>query len=437
MQQSIEVLLLPLMDLNTAINQELQDNPLLEMDESVRLAETEANIRDHIERRSEYTPLPASEYNPDEDENEERPIRREDSLEEKLLQHLRVEFSDPLDVKIGEMIIGNLNDDGYLKITCEEIAQNCQLHATERVEKVLKRIQKFDPIGIASRDISECLLIQAHEKISENETLIYRIISECLTELGQKRYAEIAKKLSSSLEEVKRTARLIATQLDPRPARNHRPVSSNIYIKPDIYITQDEQETYHIHLNNDGIPALRVNQLYKNLLKQKNLSPEEKEFIREKLKNAVNFIKSIEQRGATVKSIAQYILQKQAAFFSEGPGLLTPMTMREVAQVLDRNESTVSRAIHNKYMDTPQGLFSMKFFFSQSVGAKNTPEAGLSNRSVKEEIKELIENEDKSHPISDQDIQKHLAGNGMNVARRTIAKYRQAINILPSHLRKQ
>ncbi len=437
MQQSIQVLLLPLMDLSQAIEQELQNNPLLEVNEEV--AESgDSNETDHAELPDE-SPLPPSNFDSDDDPVEEKPIKRDETLEEQLLRQLHVEFSDPDDILIGEFIIGNIDDDGYLTLSCDEIAQILELDDRTTVESVLKIIQGFEPVGIASRDLKECLLIQLRHKNFLPESLLVRIVAEYLAELGRKKFSVIAKNTGASLSEVKEAAKIITT-LDPRPARNFRPLSPQLFVKPDITIGQDTDGNYFVQLNHDGLPRLRINPQYRRILKKEKLTNEEKEFIREKIKNAQIFIKSIEQRGQTIKGIAQYILDRQKAFFENGPISLTPMSLKDVAQHLERNESTISRAIHEKYLDTPYGLFPMRFFFSQ--GVRNNPldgsaETSVSSRSIKEEIKKLIDRENKSSPLSDQEIQEYFSKKGMIIARRTISKYRQALRILPSHLRKE
>ena len=453
MQQSIEMLMLPIMDLHMAINQELQNNPLLEVaEEQPGLEEQpqqetapdpeEARVR--LEDLLNIPDIPyAGHDGNEEDLANEKPFKCGETLEENLLHQLKFEFSDPLSVKIGEMIIGNIDEDGYLTITCEEIAEMLSIRDLSRIEAVLAAVQHFDPLGVASRDIKECLVLQARHKTNGSSDLVCRIIKEHLTEIGQKRYADIAKKLQVTLDDVKAAARMIA-QLEPRPARNHRPVSPNIYIKPDVTISCDEENQYQIHINNGGVPSLRINAMYKNMVKKAGLNPQEKEFIRENLKNAVSFIRSVKQRGQTLEEICKYILQRQEGFLRNGSAELVPMTLRDVAQAVDRNESTISRAINNKYIDTPQGLFPMKFFFSCAVNAgpgsesgTAHPQATVSSRSIQEEVRHLIEEEDKDHPLSDQDIQEIFEERGWKIARRTVSKYRQNLHILPSHLRRQ
>jgi len=436
MQQSIGMLMLPLIELNSSIEQELQENPLLEVDEEKQKALQERQKDEllkilelsHLSRHGIYR-----EHSADDEVLEERTIKGEVSLEDELLQQLRVELSDPLEIIIGEFIIGSLNEDGYLTTTCEEIAQSIGTHDLVRIEYILRVVQNFEPIGIASRSLKECLLSQVSLRCNGNGKLIVKIIEEYLNELGRKKYQSIARKLGITLEAVKEAARHISL-FEPKPARNYHPIQANLYVKPDIFIIKDEEGKYLIRINKDGIPPLRINAQYQRMLHQNNLNAETKHFIREKIKNALYFIKSIEQRGSTIQRITEYILNKQKDFFENGYESLAPMNLKEIAGAIDRNESTISRAITNKYADTPRGLFPLKFFFSQGVSES---ENGLvASRSIKEEIKELIECEDKSSPLSDQTIQVHFKKKDINIARRTVSKYRQTLRILPSHLRK-
>lgn len=436
MKMSIETLLLPLAELNTAIEQELQNNPLLEVDEKA-LTSIRTPPRDEILKALEYsnqTPnFPFPEHSADDDTAEGRPIKSEICLEDELLQQLRVELSDPLEIKIGELIIGSLDEDGYLTATCEEIARLAGTGDIVLVEYILKIIQHFEPAGIASRNLRECLLFQAKRNGTGIDKLAYKIIENHLEELGGKKFSGIAKKLGVSPHAVKKAARLIAL-LEPKPARNHRPLQANLYVKADVSVTKDENGLYHIHMNREGAIPLRINSHYQKMLSRPDLKDEEKNFIREKLKNAVLFIKSIEQRGRTIRRITERLVERQKDFFENGRTALTPMTLKDMARMTDRNESTISRAIQNKYIDTPQGLFPFKFFFSP--GIPENENGRVASRSVKEEIKELIKSENKASPLSDQAIQNHFRGKGVNLARRTVSKYRQSMRILPSHLRR-
>lgn len=436
MQQSIEVLMLPLTELNLCIDQELQENPLLEIDEE-KLHTQQEQQKDELLRIIDYAKSSIIRQNRDQSSDdepfEERPIKMESSLEDELLRQLRVELSDPLEIQIGEYIIGNLDEDGYLTTTCEEIAQALGPVDAIRVQYILKIIQNFEPAGIASRNLRECLLAQVYMRCNGKSELVRTIIEHHLDELGHRKFQDIARKTKASLDEVKEAAQKIAS-FEPKPARNYRPIKTNLYIKPDIYIVKDDDDQYHVRVNSESNPPLRINLHYQRMLAQKNLKQDEKLFIRERLKNALQFIKSIEQRGQTIVRITEYILEKQKDFFENGHMSLAPMTLKDIAQEIDRNESTISRAITNKYVDTPRGLFPLKFFFSQ--GVSDNASGIVASRSIKEEIKELVDAEDKTAPLSDQSIQDYFKRKNVDVARRTISKYRQKLNILPSHLRK-
>ncbi len=439
MQQSIEILMLPLLDLNLSIEQELQNNPLLEInEENPEPVSSETADQEFLRRLDDWAgslrDLPFPEHFTDDEIVEGHPLKTEVSLEDNLMRQVHVEFTDPLDIRIGECIIGNLDEDGYLKAAIEEIAQWARAADPVRVERVLSVIQGFEPCGIAARTLSECLLLQMKDKNCENKDLVLRIIRSHLNELGCKKYRDIVKAAESSLDAVKKAAQVIAA-LEPRPARNHRPVQARIFIKPDVLIAEGDDSGYKIEINKEGIPSLRVSARYRDLLHQKNLSPPDREFIADKLKKAVNFVRSVELRGHTLRKITEYILEKQKSFFENGSPALVPMTLKDVAQAIGRNESTISRAVQDKFVDTPQGILAMKFFFSQGLPETDNGTT-VASRSVKEEIKALIQEEDKSSPLSDQDIQEHFKRRRMQIARRTVSKYRHGLRILPSNLRK-
>ena len=457
MQQSIEVLLLPVLDLEQTIAQELETNPLLEIDE-VSLRQKAAEAADHahtpevpfIQSMSDeiqkLMKAPEHPFLPDsfeEDVREDMPLKFTESLEEKLLRQLHIDLDDPLKIRIGEMLIGQLDEDGYLTANIEEIAQAMNLGSHSLVKDVLRLIQSYEPVGIAARDLKECLTIQANAKFNGSTPLTLKIIQEHLPSLGRKRYDLIARNLKTPVEHVRQCAQIIAT-LEPRPARNFRPISESNYVKPDIIIHESLQTPgeYQIEVNEKGVPPLRINPVYRQLIKKKDLSELEKQFLREKLQSALAFIKSMQQRGSTIKQIGTYILEKQKGFFDNGHLDLKPMSLKDVAKAIDRNESTISRAISQKYIDTPRGIFPLKYFFSQSVGntanSQNEEDEGhgTSNRTIKEEICQIVADEDKTKPLADSEIQGILKERNIRVARRTIGKYRKQLKILPSHLRK-
>ena len=449
MQQSIEVLLLAVVELNLSIEQELQSNPLLEIDEEAPPAQDPAAKKEALYNndplRFSREPL-QGQYSSDDETLEDIPIKVESSLEENLLQQLRIEPLGPLEFKIGEYFIGNLDEDGYLKTTCEETALELGVADLELIERVLKIVQGFEPLGIASRNLQECLSIQLAALRPARHDIYLAMISNHLQNLGHKRFHQISKDMGISLCEIREAANFIAS-LEPKPARNFRPIRSSIYIQPDVFIRKDEERGYYVDVSREGIPSLRVNAYYRDMLERTSLNEKDREFIQERFRNATNFIKSVEQRGNTLRRIAEYILIKQMAFFDRGEDL-APTVLKDVAQAISRNESTISRAISNKYIDTPRGMFPIKFFFSQGIhqikslsaasddAQGDDAQGSVASRSIKDEIQNIIISEDKSAPLSDQDIQHYFNRRNMQIARRTISKYRQALRILPSNLRK-
>lgn len=438
MRHSIEILQLPVAELDAAIENELQENPLLEIDEETTASRNQ-EVLDYITQRLKYsaqeTPFrqTAFENNFDDDPPEERPITRQAPLEELLLRQLRLEINDPVKIRIGEMIIGNLDEDGYFRGNTEDIARDLGLPNAADVEEILFIIQNFEPAGIAARDLKECLLAQVNHRLNGSGALAAKIISRHLEDLGLKKFQDIAKQLGISADDVKSVAQRIAL-LEPKPARSHRPARENVYVTPDITITRNNPDELTVIVHKERTPQLRVNLVYQKMLNDPNRTPEEKDFITQKIKNALTFMKSVEQRHSTLRQIADHIAANQREFLLYGTEYLKPMILKDVAEALERNESTISRAISQKFIDTPQGFFPVKYFFSQAIADRTR--GTVSSRSVKEEIKNFIEEENPSRPLSDQYVYHHLAERGMSVSRRTIAKYRQNMKILPSYLRK-
>ena len=430
LQQSISVLMLSNDELNQAIEQELQTNPLLEGEVSDASKELViANINKSLNHLSDV-PYQA---NFTDDGDEEMPIPQLESFEEHLLTQLRLEITDPVERKIGELIIGNLNEDGFLMVTVEEIAQAAGIKDTSLIEKVLTKIHFFDPLGTAARTLEECLTLQLSVSDSPLRLDAIAIVEHHIKDLCHKRYEAIAQKTRLSEEKIKEAAQLIAT-LEPKPARNFQTFDQSFYVQPDIFVYKNPNGEFKIELNRKEAPLIRINPMYRKLLNGKKISEEERKFVQDKLTSAINFIKSIQQRGETIVHIARYIVDRQADFFDGNTSSLVPMSLKDIAETLERNESTISRAIHNKYMDTPQGIFALKFFFSQAVNESNKD---LSSYNVKEEIKKIVDEEDKSSPLSDRTIQDYFEAKGIKLARRTINKYRQELNIPPSNLRKE
>lgn len=439
LQQSIEVLLLPVMELHQAIEQELQSNPVLEVDETSE-HHWKVNFEDAVYRRikhancDDHHSVNDPGFHSDDDIPDHKPITKSAPLEDYLMSQLRLELDDALDLKIGELIIGNLDEDGYFRTSCEEIAQLLGLHEIKKVKDVLNVIQNFEPLGIASRNLRECLLTQVYYKYNGKSAPIAEVINNYLEEIGRKQYAKIAALLKVPLDQVRDVAKIISG-LDPRPARKYRPEDQSLYVKPDVTVKETAEGMYSVIVNAEYIPTLKVSRFYQELLKQNNRPVEEVAFVQDKIKSAFNFIKSIQQRNSTVKGIADYIVEHQKDFFMNGPSALKPMVLRDVATAIGRNESTISRAINSKYMDTPQGFYQMKYFFNQAA-CKSEEEKQVTGTGIKEEIKSLIEIENKVNPLSDQEIRLHFERKQIPISRRTIAKYRQALRILPSNLRR-
>jgi len=429
LEKSIAMLLLPHTELAANIEQELQDNPLLEAEFEISSVDQNKEIQElqiDLNRMNSRT-------NEESQEFESSSIESMMTLEDYLFQQLFWEITDPKKRKIGDFIIGNLDKDGFLHLSCEEIAETLRIPDVTIVQGVLNAIQNFDPIGIATKDLKECLIVQLQSRQSPYRDLAIRIIENYLDYLGDKRYSALSKILSVSLNEIASAEFLIST-LEPKPARNYCTIDPTIYVQPDLYIRKNEEGKYAIETNKSGLPPLRISQTYSKLLKQPNISNEDRDFIKEKISNAINFIRSLEQRGETLTAIGRYILDHQKNFFYEEDSNLTSMTIKEVAEHLERCESTISRAINNKYIDTPQGLFPLKFFFSHNVSRQN--HENVSAHNVKQELTRLIEEENKQSPLTDQEIQDHFKSQGLHIARRTITKYRQKLNIPASHLRK-
>ncbi len=461
MQQAIKILQLPLMELRATIQEELNTNPVLEEAQNEEKA-IDSNIEDitkDIEKQSsdyddnfqeEFEKLKKLDEEWKEyyhqtysikkltaiDEEKRRFFQNSitvgESLHEHLLKQLRMTLSDETLLKIGEEIIGNIDDNGYLRANLENIAQKLNV-TVEKVEEVLKVIQTFHPLGVGARNLKECLLLQL-ERAEDDTTIIRKIIENHLDDLAKKKYPLIAKKLKISIKDVKKASEFISS-LEPKPGRIFSKEASQ-YITPDIFIIRNEETgDYEVVLNDDRIPHLRISSFYSKLVENKDVPQQTKDYIKEKIKSGMWLIKNIYQRQQTLYRITEYIVKVQKKFFDDGIAYLKPLTMQEVADALGLHESTVSRAIANKYAQTPRGLFQLKYFFTSKIRTENGEAA--SSRSIKQKIKELIENEDKRKPLSDQEIIEKLREENIVIARRTVAKYRKEMNILPSHMRKE
>jgi RNA polymerase sigma-54 factor len=311
----------------------------------------------------------------------------------------------------------------------EEISKNTGLDIDD-LEEVLAVIQTFHPVGVGARDLRECLLIQLR-RLGKEQSLEYRIVASHIEDLGKRRFPEIARRMGTTVEAIQRAANLIAT-LDPKPGLIFSPDPNN-YVLPDVTVERVGND-YQISLNGEQIPHLRISNTYKDLMSRESNPNDVRDYIREKIRSGKFLIKSIHQRQQTISNIAHEIVTRQREFMEHGPSALKPMTMVQIADVVGVHETTVSRAISGKYMATPQGVFDMKYFFTP--GYQTDDGESMSNTSVKGAISELVRSEDPKNPLSDKEIVEILEKRGIPIARRTVAKYRNELNILPSNMRK-
>ncbi len=438
LQQAIKLLQLTRLELVEHINQELMENPMLEEAGEDSGSETGDAALDRMIADDPYS----SGYDggeslsgfKDSDEKQhfiENVCLEKTSLMDHVVWQIKMSSMCDLDAEIGAVIAGNLNDDGYLVLSVEEIAEKMGCE-TAAVEGVLKKIQLFDPVGVGSRDLAECLLIQARHYDLATPT-VRGIITHHLRDLERKNYPAIAKKLGVSVGDVTKAVEII-TGFDPKPGRMFVDYEPQ-YIIPDVYVFKSGGE-YVITLNDNGLPRLRISPLYRSILTgARNVPSTTKEFIRDRMKSATWLIKSIQQRQRTLYRVATSIVEHQKDFLDKGVGFLKPMVLREVAEDVGVHESTVSRVTNGKYMHTPRGVFELKYFFTGKICAANGEEKSV--ESVKERIREIIAHEDGGKPVSDQKITQVLGREGITVARRTVAKYREMLGILSSSSRKR
>jgi len=446
LQQSLHILQAAALELQNIVQQELQTNPVLEeetgtfdseegskddgefQEEFERLAKLDEEWRDYMSQNVSY-----SSRNPEDEERRQfffDSIASQETLQRHLWEQLNTADVNKSQREAAELIIGNMDDLGFLQGSLEEISQNTG-HPLGELEEMLSLIQTFHPVGVGARDLRECLLIQLR-RLGKEHSLEHQIVDEHLEDLGRKRLPELARRLGVSVEQVQRAANFIST-LDPKPGQIFTSDPNN-YVLPDVSVDK-VGEDYTVSLNSDQVPHLRISKTYKDLMTQGANGTEVRDYIREKIRSGKFLIKSIHQRQQTILNIANEIVKRQNEFLENGSAFLKPMTMVQIAEAVGVHETTVSRAISGKYMATPQGVFEMKYFFTP--GYQTAAGAALSNTSVKEAISDLVRNEDARNPLSDKEIVEILSDRGIPIARRTVAKYRAELNILPSNLRKQ
>ena len=459
LQQAIQLLQLSTLELQEVVQKELLENPLLEevAPETEAAPEASASTTPDAPTTTPLEPAPVeppptNERQTDDlpfdlnavmfDDHEERSLvsqeEREDlpfenivrsvnSLTDHLDEQLRFTTEDPLVRRIGNEIIGNLDEDGYLRADVAELAQRCET-TVEEVAKVLALVQAFDPPGVAARSIQECLLIQLKADPNPDPVSV-EIVEEHFDELSRRRYPDIARALKLSLDRIMESVEEIMG-LEPKPGRRFGGSDSR-YIVPDVVVHKMGGE-YVVVLNEDGVPRLRVNSLYRSLLR--TAGSEAREYVEQKLRSAVWLIKSVDQRQRTLRKVTQSIVKFQREFLDKGLPCLRPLSLRDVGEDIGMHESTISRVTTNKYVETPQGLFELKFFFHSGIASGDGEM--VSSVSVKKMIQDLLANEDPAKPLSDQEVAQILKGRGLTIARRTVAKYREELGILPSHQRR-
>jgi RNA polymerase sigma-54 factor len=351
------------------------------------------------------------------------------SLQEHLMEQIRVSEVTEEQRPLAEILVGNIDDYGYLKATIEEMSYSAALPQEEFLE-VLKIIQSFHPPGVGASDLRECLLIQM-QRLGKQKTLEYKIVHDYMDALGKRRMPEIARGTGEDVVDVQKAIARIGL-LEPRPGRAFLP-DNDQYVLPEVFVVKQENE-YLVTTNNEQIPHLRISNTYKDLMSQADSSSEVREYIREKIRAGKFLIKSLHQRQETIRKIGIEIVVRQREFMDKGVAFLKPLTMVQVAEVVGVHETTVSRAVSGKYMQTPQGVFEMKYFFTSGISTASGE--GMSNRSVKDMIADIFKGEDPNKPLSDQEVVQMLTDKGIAIARRTIAKYRSELNILPSNLRR-
>ncbi len=463
LQQAIKLLQLSRVELADMISQEMEENPLLEeatdgeegmeypadvlapeaaADEEGRAVERTPEITGEGDGREEFDwgayyedYAPAASGRGERKESDasswDNLLTARPTLTNHLMWQLKLSPMDAEEVRIGEQIIGNLDPNGYLQATLEEIAEQEKV-SPDRVAAILAKVQGFDPSGVAARDLRDCLLIQA--RLSGRDPLLETVIRDHLPDLEQKKYPQMAKKLQAPLEEILRVVSVIE-RMDPKPGRAYDDARVQPIV-PDVFVVK-AGEGYKILLNDEGMPRLRICQFYRDISPKGRggSGSEASRYIKDRLQSATWLMKSIQQRQKTILRVAESIVRFQKAFFDRGIHHLRPLVLRDIAEDVEMHESTISRVVNNKYMHSPRGIFELKYFLSSSI--QKAGGDAVASTSVKERIRKIVDGEDPKRPLSDQDIVGILAGAGITIARRTVAKYREMMGIQPSSRRRR
>jgi RNA polymerase sigma-54 factor len=445
LRQAITILQLSSLELCDYIEQELLNNPLLDKEEDDYPAFSEDGMRVDEGKTNEDT-IEWEEYLQDyfdwdflrfprerkeEETSFENFVSATQTLQEHLLMQLRLVAADKKIFKIGEFLIGNLDKNGYLTVSVQEAARILKV-PVEEVEKALKVVQTLEPPGVGARNLQECLLIQVEQKGIKDPKL-KELIEHHLKDLAEARYTRIAEKLNVPLSKVQELKDIVLS-LDPKPARNFSSVNETQYVVPDAVIEKVGDE-YVVIMNDSVTPRLSINPYYRSLLLSEDKESVTSKFLTRKLEAALWLIKSLEQRRMTLYKVIKAIVEVQREFLDKGISGLKPLTLRQIADVVGVHESTVSRAISGKYVQTPRGVFELKFFFQN--GLENDNGSSTCSETIKKMLKEMISNEDPYNPLSDQMIADDLKKKGIRISRRTVAKYREQLGIPSSAKRKR
>ncbi|HSL20706.1 MAG TPA: RNA polymerase factor sigma-54 [Vicinamibacterales bacterium] len=452
LQQAIKLLPMSTLELADLLNQEMVENPLLEevptedlqpaeqTPEKPQTEETPQNEKADVWDDADYdyffgdyldegyrprTPTEVKELPPI-----ENTLSTAASLSDHLEWQLSLQTDDAMLKEIGAAVIGNLDDDGYLVASVDEIAAMGNWSVPD-VERALQHVQTFDPIGVAARDLQECLTLQLRH-VGLAGTITEKIVTDHLKLLQNHQVPEIARRLGVTVDELKEHIEVVRN-LDPKPGSRYNPSQSQ-YVIPDVYVVKVE-DRYEVFLNEEGLPQLRISPVYRRLLdKSGDASDETRAYVKDKFRSALWLIKSVDQRQKTIHKVATSIVNFQKEFLDHGIEYLRPLVLRDVANDIGMHESTVSRVVNNKYMHTPQGVFEMKFFFHSGISSSYGE--SVSSVTIKQRIRKIIENEDPRKPLSDSKIVSILQKEGLILARRTIAKYREELKIPTSNQRK-
>jgi RNA polymerase sigma-54 factor len=463
--QAMDLLYMPLLDLQQHLKQELLGNPFLELvepEEETEVPLPEEGVEQEKEKTGDDEPnwedillddgtdsnAPPRDMSEAKEFVEPVPVETKD-LSDHLREQVRLLDLTPRQQLLAEEFIGNIAEDGYLGATPEEMVRGAnqlleehfleserdvqpELYTLAEAEEMLRIIQKLDPPGVGARDLRECLLLQLEAR-KETDTLAYRLVKEAFDDLKAHRWSDLGKRFGLEAAEVQKVADELA-KLDPKPGLQHS-AASDSYITPDLIVEKIDGQ-YHVFLNDGGLPRLRISRTYQQIARdKKQFQGENKEFINQRLNSAHWMIQAIEQRRQTMLKVMNFIVDRQREFFEKGVEYLKPLTLREVADVINMHESTVSRVTNEKYVQTPRGLLPLKFFFSS--GLSTTTGEDASARSIKAQIEKMVADEDPKNPLTDQQIVELFGQRGVRIARRTVAKYRDQLGILPARMRKR